>query len=563
VNEMRVKLLLLASLLVLLSPLSKADIGSEDNQEEFLFQWNKDFGEIYVSTKPITSSEAIYVRTSSSNIAKGIPSVYSISFDGSENWRVENANSTMSDMSPLVFVNSGFGECGNWPDMVLVGWSDGLFQALDAHNGGVIWQYNTEVFAWGITGSMLVESETVTIPTRGGLDRLCLNGDLQFSQPTGNGWRNGVTHVADSYWVGDEKGNLWSVTKDSSTSYLIGAGKLRHSPIALDNGDLFLHLQTSSGSTWYQFDTVNYTSTIIGNSGSGPGKPIVVNGYIITSDSQQITSINCSPLCTIVDFEEFQSNGEISEVFGNIMLPRNTVQGGYGHFELLDNGELYPLMMLTFDDDWYGTSGVESWSIDGQKYQLFVNDNANLKLYATGPADIPSIDKESSNWETMLAMLFALILISATSINLLRERFQSAFKFFILFSTILLYFTMGDVIQAWSEFVTDESPASDAWNDEWPDEWLGTQVVVFEFTNRSVVAGGLLDYTTVLDLTRAAAEEQGLPLEIIESGLGKYLVSVDDVAGEGWEYDVNGQPGTLSAEYKTIDSDSIVIWRQL
>ncbi len=562
-NEMRVKLLLLASLLVLLSPLSKADIGSEDNQEEFLFQWNKDFGEIYVSTKPITSSEAIYVRTSSSNIAKGIPSVYSISFDGSENWRVENANSTMSDMSPLVFVNSGFGECGNWPDMVLVGWSDGLFQALDAHNGGVIWQYNTEVFAWGITGSMLVESETVTIPTRGGLDRLCLNGDLQFSQSTGNGWRNGVTHVADSYWVGDEKGNLWSVTKDSSTSYLIGAGKLRHSPIALDNGDLFLHLQTSSGSTWYQFDTVNYTSTIIGNSGSGPGKPIVVNGYIITSDSQQITSINCSPLCTIVDFEEFQSNGEISEVFGNIMLPRNTVQGGYGHFELLDNGELYPLMMLTFDDDWYGTSGVESWSIDGQKYQLFVNDNANLKLYATGPADIPSIDKESSNWETMLAMLFALILISATSINLLRERFQSAFKFFILFSTILLYFTMGDVIQAWSEFVTDESPASDAWNDEWPDEWLGTQVVVFEFTNRSVVAGGLLDYTTVLDLTRAAAEEQGLPLEIIESGLGKYLVSVDDVAGEGWEYDVNGQPGTLSAEYKTIDSDSIVIWRQL
>ena len=562
-NEMRVKLLLLASLLVLLSPLSKADIGSEDNQEEFLFQWNKDFGEIYVSTKPITSSEAIYVRTSSSNIAKGIPSVYSISFDGSENWRVENANSTMSDMSPLVFVNSGFGECGNWPDMVLVGWSDGLFQALDAHNGGVIWQYNTEVFAWGITGSMLVESETVTIPTRGGLDRLCLNGDLQFSQSTGNGWRNGVTHVADSYWVGDEKGNLWSVTKDSSTSYLIGAGKLRHSPIALDNGDLFLHLQTSSGSTWYQFDTVNYTSTIIGNSGSGPGKPIVVNGYIITSDSQQITSINCSPLCMIVDFEEFQSNGEISEVFGNIILPRNTVQGGYGHFELLDNGELNPLMMLTFDDDWYGTSGVESWSINGQKYQLFVNDNANLKLYSTAPADTPSIDNESSNWETMLAMLFALILISATSINLLRERFQSAFKFFILFSTILLYFTMGDVIQAWSEFVTDESPASDAWNDEWPDEWLGTQVVVFEFTNRSVVAGGLLDYTTVLDLTRAAAEEQGLPLEIIESGLGKYLVSVDDVAGEGWEYDVNGQPGTLSAEYKTIDSDSIVIWRQL
>ena len=64
-------------------------------------------------------------------------------------------------------------------------------------------------------------------------------------------------------------------------------------------------------------------------------------------------------------------------------------------------------------------------------------------------------------------------------------------------------------------------------------------------------------------MTEAAAYQQGLTLQIIESSLGKYLVSIDDVAGEGWEYDVNGQPGTLSAEYRNIDSDSIILWRQL
>ena len=298
------------------------------------------------------------------------------------------------------------------------------------------------------------------------------------------------------------------------------------------------------------------------NSGSGPGIPILVNGYIITTDSQQITSISCDLKCSVVDSEEFRSNGEISEVFGYIMAPRNTVEGGYGQFELQNSGELDSLEMLRFSDDWYGTAGVESWTNNGQNYQLFVNDNANLKLYSTN-FTVEPVNEESSDWGTILVLLCALILISATSINLLRERFLSAFKYFILFTTILLYFTMADVIQAWSEIINEEQEASNAWDDEWPEEWLGTQIVVFEFSDRIVIAGGLLDHENVLDLTEAAAHQQGLTLQITESSLGKYLVSIDDVAGEGWEYNVNGQPGTLSAEYRNIDSDSIILWRQL
>ena len=189
-------------------------------EEEFSLQWNLEFGEVYVSTHPITSADAIFVRTSSSSLAQGIPSVYSLDFDGKEKWQMQNANSTKQDMAPLEFVKAGNGDCGSWPDMVLVGWSDGLFQALDAQDGSVVWQHQTEVFGWGITGSMLVETETVTIPTRNGMNKLCLNGELQFTKSTGAGWRNGVTFAAQSYWIGDEDGRLWSVSHQSVNSHL-------------------------------------------------------------------------------------------------------------------------------------------------------------------------------------------------------------------------------------------------------------------------------------------------------------------------------------------------------
>ena len=54
-----------------------------------------------------------------------------------------------------------------------------------------------------------------------------------------------------------------------------------------------------------------------------------------------------------------------------------------------------------------------------------------------------------------------------------------------------------------------------------------------------------------------------MDVEIIDSSLGKYVVSIDNIAGEGWEYTVNGQPGTVSAEYSQLESDSIVVWKQL
>lgn len=561
-NKMRSKLLVLVVIATICLPLVSGEKGQLEDESEFIFQWNIDFGEVYVSTKPISSDQAIFVRTSVSSLSQGIPSVYSLNFDGDEEWQVQNPNSTFQDMSPLEYVKSGIGDCGVWPDLVLVGWSDGLFQALNANTGAVVWQHQTEVNSWGITGSMLIEDETVTLPTRQGIDKLCLDGTVEFSHETGLGWRNGITRAGESYWIGDEVGNLWSVTNQSVTKHFIAQGKIRHAPISLINDNLLIHLQTDSGSTIYHFNTSSTQSSIVANSGYSPGIPTIIGDYVITSDSEYLRSISCAIECNVNDFETFRSNGEISNVFGTIMLPQNTVDGGYGQFELSNDGNLIPLGIANYADDWYGTAGIESWSSNGVKYMLLVNDNANLKMYSTN--DVPILqDNQNSDWPTILAILSALILISTSSIQLLRERFQSAFKFFILFLTILLFFTFGDIIEAWSELVNDDAPASDAWNNEWPDEWLGTQVVVFEFKDEMIVTGGLLGNDNVLQASIEAANQQGLEIEIIESNLGKYVVSINNVAGEGWEYTVNGQPGTVSAEYSQLKSDGIVVWKQL
>lgn len=559
---MRSKLLVMVVIATFCLPIVSGESSQTQDEGEFTQQWELDFGEVYVSTKPISSDLGIFVRTSSSSLAQGTPSVYSLNFAGDELWRVENPNSTFQDMTPLEYVESGAGDCGSWPNMVLVGWSNGLFQALNASTGAVVWQHQTAVKSWGITGSMFIEGETVTIPTRQGLDKLCLNGVIQFSHEIGLGWRNGVTFVGESYWVGDEEGNLWSANNENTTKHFIAQGKIRHAPISLPNDNLLIHLQTDSGSTIYHFNATSEQSSVVTHSGYGPGIPIIFDDYVITTDSQSLTSISCATQCTVKGSETFTSNGEISIVFETIMLPQNTLDGGYGQFELSNQGDLIPLGMLNYADDWYGTAGIESWTSDGVKYMLLVNDNANLKMYSTDNITI-SYDKQDSDWPTILVILSALILISTSSIQLLRERFQSAFKYFILFVTILLFFSFSDIIEGWSDLVNEQAPASDAWNDDWPDEWLGTQIVVFQFKQETIVTGGLLGNDDVLEASIEAANQQGLEIEIIESSLGKYIVSIDNVAGEGWEYTVNGQPGTVSAEFSDLKSDGIVVWKQL
>ena len=166
---MRIIATFFAVLLFLLAPISAAESNDNNWTSDLTQQWNIDFEAVYVSTKPIIIDESIYVRTSSSTIDNAVPTIYSLDFSGNEQWKMTNPNSTKQDMAPIVSVSAGNGECGNWPDMLLIGWSDGLFQALNPINGDVIWQHSTEFLSWGITGAATLDAVSythLTLPTK-------------------------------------------------------------------------------------------------------------------------------------------------------------------------------------------------------------------------------------------------------------------------------------------------------------------------------------------------------------------------------------------------------------
>ena len=564
---MRIITTFFAIFLFLLAPISAAESNDNTWPSDFTQQWNIDFEAVYVSTRPVIIDESIYVRTSSSTIDNAVPTIYSLDFSGNQQWEVINPNSTKQDMSPILSVSAGNGECGNWPDMLLIGWSDGLFQALNPTNGNVIWQHSTEFLNWGITGKATLDEDSIIIPTRTGIDKLCLDGELDFSQKLGLGWRNSPIALNGEYWIGDESGTLWQVSANQSVnSYSIGEGKIRHQPLIIDDDNLLIHLQLPSESELKLLDTTTGELTTVAKLGPSPAIPETMNQYVITADASYVTLIDCLENCQVINQVPFTSNGEISIIFDEyIVLPHNSQEGGYGVFAISDEGELYQLDTLNFEDDWYGTAGLSGHEINGQKQILVVNDNANLKFLSTDYVLTLDSSNADSDWTTIIAMLLALILISTTSIQLLRERFQSAFKFFILFITILVYFSLGDIISAWADLVEDpdNSDPDDVWSENWPDEWLGTQVVIFEFKDGLTEAGGYFGQEDVLQLTKHATSEQGIDLEISDTSFGKYVVSIDGKSGDGWEYYVNGQAGTISAEYQSIDSNAVVVWKQL
>ena len=564
---MRIITTFFAIFLFLLAPISAAESNDNTWSSDFTQQWNIDYEAVYVSTRPVIIDESIYVRTSSSTIDNGVPTIYSLDFSGNQQWGVTNPNSTKQDMSPILSVSAGNGECGNWPDMLLIGWSDGLFQALNPTNGNVIWQHSTEFLNWGITGKATLDGDSIIIPTRTGIDKLCLDGGLEFSQKLGLGWRNSPIALNGEYWIGDEAGTLWHVSADQSVnSYSLGEGKIRHQPLIIDDDNLLIHLQLPSESELKLLDTATGELTTVTKLGPSPAMPETMGQYVITADASYVTLIDCLENCQVINQVPFTSNGEISIIFDEyIVLPHNSQEGGYGVFAISDEGELYQLDTLNFEDDWYGTAGLSGIERNGQKQILVVNDNANLKFLSTDYVLTLDSSNADSNWATIIAMLLALILISTTSIQLLRERFQSAFKFFILFITILVYFSLGDIISAWANLVedSDNSDPDDVWSESWPDKWLGTQVVIFEFKDGLTETGGYVGHEDVLELTKQATSEQGIDLEISDTSFGKYVVSIDGKSGDGWEYYVNGQAGTISAEYQSIDSNAVVVWKQL
>ena len=545
---MRQILVVLCLLTCLLIPNSIAD---SDNQEN----WEVDLENGYISTKPIFIDDQVIVRTSGFWTGEDRPHVYSFDVQsGIENWRFSNPNSTNHDMSPLLHISAGQGECGTWPDLILVAWTDGRVTALNPDDGGLIWSSKTEVVTWGITGAMAQDGENLVVPTRQGLSRFCLSDgteNLRVDLPQ-LGWRNGVTITDDSYLIGNEEGVLNIISKDGNvTNFTLSQGMIRHPPIVTTAG-IISHLQTSSGSAIY-LDT-----ELISEEGRSPAIPVKIGDKVYFGTSESVSVWVCETDCVLEGRSEFHTNGEITiEPNGEdsvLWYPRNTQQGGWGYGI---PGEEIKLFFSSHDT--YTTAGM-SFGPNGE--MAFGND-AGVLVVILSDENLKSIQQEdsrSSSFQAHPAHFLMVGLLLGIAYSIYNSNRDLTNKLGVLLILVIAVFTLPSVSEIWSKEVGKLTEGSGDWNDDWPDSWKETQVVVFELPDGEIAIGGLTGYENVEQLTDAAAAELGVIIEKESYSLGTMVVSVDGHELEGWEFTIDGERTPVGISQAEVSEDSVVRW---
>ena len=568
---MRSRLLIIGVLVVLLLPTSFSSAEDSSFSDTFSLEWSYDFGDAYITTSPVFIDELLFVRTSASWGGSAAPTVAAFTIDGDLEWSITNPNSTHHDMSPLFNLRAGSGDCGSWPDLLVVGWSDGSVEARSTNDGQLIWSYKTEQVTWGITGEIAQDGDHIVVPTRTGLVSLCASdGELMMEASTGLGWRNGVTVGQDDYFVGDESGTLWAVARDGSTrSVDLGDGKIRHAPL-LTSAGLLVQLQMGSSSAIHVLNQANLETYQVLPIGPSPGIPISTPDFILVIDSTAIRSLECTTICSEVDRAPFRSNGEIGQVHdGQYMLPYNGIEEGWGLVNITEMG-LLNLETITTGADGYGTSGPGFFADAGHRNVLaFGSDDGVVYVHSSSysgtvqqATQYPDQRPYEFDWLAQGTVFLLYIALGGAGIQFLRGRGSSVVKFLSVYALLVGLLVIDQVAIQWSQTIEEFAPSSTEkpWDSSWDESWDGTQIVSITIGDEMYSVGGLSGHENAFELTQAACEELGIEIEYEMTGLGTYVLSFDGETGEGWEYTVDGRMAMLASDISPVDSAAIVQW---
>jgi outer membrane protein assembly factor BamB len=515
--------------------------------------WEVDLDNGYISTKPIIVEEQVIVRTSGFWTGEDRPHVYAFDIDtGHENWRFRNNASTNHDMSPLLHVSAGNGACGSWDEMILVGWTDGRVTALDISSGSLIWEMQTEVISWGITGEMAIDGDSVIVPTRQGVSKACLSDgteSLRVNLPE-LGWRNGVTVTEENYLIGNEEGVLNIISKLGVVSNIsIGEGKIRHAPIVTDSG-IIVHLQTNTGSQIY------LDQQLLSNEGHSPAIPLVVGQDVYLGTSSNVILLDCSNNCSVAGKSTYHTNGEITHNAFNdtIWYPYNTPEGGWG-----TGTPGADIVSFNTQHDTYTTAGV-AFGDNGE--MAFGNDNGILMVLLSSNSSLAVEDSEESSTESnsYFQQFLILILCGIMFFFQLKKNNKMATKVGLLLLLVIMILILPDASNIWSKEIDSLEEAPGDWDESWPEDWKGTQVIVFELPDGEIALGGLTGYQNVEVFTDAAASDLNISVSKESYDFGVWITSFNGESGEGWEFTIDGKRSSVGISVADIDEDSVVRW---
>jgi len=574
------KLLILCATFLILSTGAASAISSPSESDQiygFEAQWVQQFAAGYVTTAPIIDDATLFVRTSGMWIGQDRPQVFAYELTGKELWNNTNQNATQHDMSPLKIIEAGQGQCGTWSKQLIVAWSDGLIESLEPMTGTRNWHYQSEVNVWGITGSLAQDADKLVAPTRTGIVSLCLaDGTLIQNATTDLGWRNGITVTDTGYLAGDENGTLWHLSRDGNlSSHPLAIGKIRHSPL-LTNGGIVIHAQGQGQSTIALLDE-NYSIINSHTSGSSPAMPIMVDGYLVTGDSSELRSFDCSQNCSPLSSLTFATNGEMAMgLDGQFMVPLNTAQGGWKGFTLVENGLLEHVRGFQPGFSTYTTAAPAVYSEADSDWLVLANDAGRMVVYWRGLNETNIAEEVDENLSTdnekqnNSPIILLVIFSSFCAILFMAGKPQQGKKFSILLILIVAVITIPALSTQWSGKVDDLSASigdegatsgvEGEWNQSWPEQWQDTQILIIEIDGQQQIMGGYSGYDNVLQLTTQAASDLNITISSQQSEIGTYITSFNGHQGQGWEFFVNGSRGSLAAENVAIEENTIVHW---
>lgn len=520
-------------------------------------QWTFDVRPGYITTSPVADEDHVYIRTSGYWTGDQRPEVFAITHQGEIAWQHENPNSTQHDMAPLILIESGEGPCGQWPNLLLVGWANGQFEALSPIDGTRLWLYNSSSEGWGITGASVIENDHVVVPLSHGVAKLCLaDGTPELEIEIGAGWRNGVSLSESGYWIGDEQGTLWHIGEENTASAMLAVnGAIRHAPIVLGH-HILIHAQQAERSVVYAYDTLSGGSEQIAISGRSPALPLSYGYGVIFGDSEALTTVECEDNCFVVSQLPAHTNGELSWFTPtSFFAPLNTPSGGIMVVNMSSEGELHLSSILETAWDGYATSSpcVHQGSI------YIGNDAGILMSYRS---DAPTSSDESQPSALLSALALSVTIFSVAWMASF-GRIRQAWSWYIAIVLCMSIAMFPDALSAWNEIVIDDTSATnqEMWNESWPETWRGTQIVVFEFEDETKVAGGFVGYSDVYSLTSIAVDTLGIEMQVETMTLGMYLVSLDEIEGAGWEFFINAERGQVAMDVAMIETPVVLTWR--
>lgn len=545
------------------------EIESISDQE---LVWSRDLGNGYISTSPLIHDDSVLVRLSGSFSSDSVPSISSFDFQGNLLWSAAGERNSHPDMSPLMTISPGQGNCGNWNEMLVVAWANGTVETLNISTGEKIWSMQTSVVTWGITGQMQQDGDRIVVPTRNGIDIFCLaDGSLLESYNTDLGWRNGVSIFEDMYLIGDEYGKLWIIQNQTVRNQTfaqfssIDNPKIRHSPTVFGDKILVIAQGTSNSRALI----LNYSSSgdfsvqdefLIGQSPSIP--QYVSEESVLIGSSNGLQLVDCGDECVISEPVGSNVNGEIFFQNGIISTPENSGDGEWIFATILNNS-LVKMPSPSIQVSGWGTARPAQCG----NYWWYGNDLGILEMYYSDftfpnsckqeiiePEKTPT-DKTPGIISLIFIGAFLVFCFATYSLGI-----QSGVKYSLPLVLISLILLSPYAVSFWSQSTFSE-PTKEVWDDDWPESWKGQQVISFELEDEVISIGGIGTFGNVSEATISAADELDLSLEIEQTNLGNYLVSIDGETGNGWEFYVDGNRGLYSIDDVVLEQESVLVWR--